>query len=81
MKIRITVYKTSGKYYTHEDVEQEEDILLFKEEFKQFIRDNIPANLGSGFIVVDDVDEIENQSFHNVLYRYDEVFNNNFYFG
>ena len=74
MYIRITVYKESGKYYTHEDVRCEKDIPLYSEEFKRFIVDNIPADLKCGFIVITDVGSLDEQTFHNELYQYKELF-------
>lgn len=71
MKIKITVYKASGKYYTEEIVENNTDILLFENKFKQFIKDNLPARVNGGYVVVEDVGE--NQSFHKALYKYDEL--------
>lgn len=76
MNIKISVYKASGKWYASEIVPIEKDKHIFTEEFQRFIRDNVPANIGEGFIVVDDVDDDEDSSsdFHNVLYRYGELF-------
>lgn len=71
MKIKITVYKASGKYYTDEIVENIEDIPMFKLEFNKFVRDNIPAKIGEGYIVVEDMSD--NQSFHQGLYKYNEL--------
>jgi len=75
MKIKITVFKPSGKYYTHEIIEHKEDIFLFKDEFKQLIRDNLPANLGNGYVLVQDAeDEDDGQTFHIALYTYEDLF-------
>ena len=71
MKIKITVYKASGKYYTDETVESDVDIPMFKDDFKKFIRENIPARIGEGYITVEDV--CDDQSFHQVLYLYNEL--------
>lgn len=79
MKIEITVFKNSGKYYTSEIAKSDNDIPIYDDNFKKFIRDNIPANLGSGFIMTNDVEN--NQSFHIALWRYDEVFCNTFLIG
>jgi hypothetical protein len=46
---------------------------MFKEEFMQFIRDNVPVKIGEGFIVIKDTKD--NQSFHVALYRFNEIFN------
>lgn len=72
MKLRITVYKESGKYYTHEDVECEKDIPSWGKEFKSFIRENLPAKLSEGYVVVED--RSDNQSFHQALYKYENLF-------
>lgn len=66
MKIKITMYKSSGKYYTEEIVENDKDILLFEKEFKEFVKKNLPATLENGYVTVEDVDL--NQSFHECLY-------------
>lgn len=72
MDIDIIVFKSNGKYYTSETIHSEEDIWLFKDEFIQFIKDNNPANIGEGFIVVRDAKD--NQSFHFALYKYNEIY-------
>lgn len=76
MKIEIIVFKGSGKYYTSETVENEEDILMFRPEFKEFIRNNIPAKISDGYLVVKDMEDVDynNQSFHYALYKYDDIF-------
>jgi hypothetical protein len=72
MEIEIIVFKNSGKYYTSDTVKSELDIWLFKDEFRQFVKDNLPAKIGEGFVTVRDTRD--NQSFHIALYRYDELF-------
>ena len=76
MKIEIIVFKGSGKYYTSDVVENEEDILMFRPEFKEFIRSNIPAKISDGYIVIKDPEDVDydNQSFHYALYKYNEIF-------
>jgi len=44
MKIKITVYKESGKYYTDEIVENVKDIPMFKDVFKKFIKKTFLRN-------------------------------------
>lgn len=76
MKIEIIVFKESGKYYTSDIVENKKDILMFEPEFEEFIRNNIPAKVSNGYIVVKDTEDVDynNQSFHYALYKYDEIF-------
>ena len=76
MKIEIIVFKGSGKYYTSDVAENEEDILMFKPEFKEFIRNNIPARVSDGYIVVKDLEDVDynKQSFHYALYHYNDIF-------
>lgn len=73
MEIKITVYKESGKYYTDTIAKSETDIPMFKQEFKKFVIDNLPAKLRNGYVIVEDVD-IEKQSFHQGLYKIDELY-------
>lgn len=70
MKIRITVYKDSGKYYTDGIAESEKDIWMWEDKFMEFVKNNLPARIGEGFVVVEDV--LDDQSFHQALYRYNE---------
>ena len=72
MKIEIIVYKESGKFYTKEIVEAKEDIPMYNDEFIEFIKNNIPAKIGEGYIVVRDYGD--NPSFHQALYTYKELF-------
>lgn len=77
MKIEILVFKDTGKYYTSDIVESDKDIAIFDSKFKLFIKNHIPANIGDGYIVVKDLEDVDykNQSFHNALYKYNEIFN------
>lgn len=70
MKIEITVYKESGKWYTSDIVESATDIPLWKDEFKQFIKDNNPADIGKGFIATRNVED----GFHSFLWRYEDLY-------
>lgn len=71
MKIEITVYKKNGKWYATEIVEVDKDIPMYKDEFKQFVKENVPANIREGFISTKDL----GNGFHNALWRYEEIFN------
>lgn len=72
MKLKITVYKESGKYYTDDTVENDKNIQLFDtQKFRKFIADNLPARIGEGFITVEDIDG--NESFHGCLLRHEDV--------
>lgn len=74
MKIEITVFKKSGKWYTSDIIESPENIMLSDDKFKDFIRKHNPANIGEGYIVVKNVDNGECTGFHNVLWTYDELY-------
>lgn len=74
MKVEIIVYKASGKWYTSDVVEVENDIPYWSDEFKEFIRNHNPANIGEGFIVTNDVDSGEYTGFHNALWLYSEIY-------
>ncbi|MDW7668057.1 MAG: hypothetical protein SCJ93_04475 [Bacillota bacterium] len=71
MKIRITSYKPSGKYYTEEIVEKDEDMYLFEDRFKRLVANNMYTCPG-GFVTVEDVD-YPSQSFHGALYKYEDL--------
>ena len=73
MEIEIIVFKNSGKYYTSDTVYSEQDIPIWSEEFKQFIKDYNPANIGEGFILTKDTDKF-NTGFHIALWRYNEIY-------
>lgn len=70
-KIRITMYKDSGKYYTDEVVTSEKNMFEWSDEFKRFVVDNLPATLSEGYIVVEDMPD--GHGFHNVLYKTSEL--------
>lgn len=72
MELEITVYKGSGKWYASHVVRNEEDIHNFKEEFLKFVFQNLPARVTDGYVVVKDVGV--DQSFHNSLYLYNELY-------
>lgn len=73
MKIKITVYKDTGKFYTSEEVEHSEDIPSWEDEFKDFIIKNLPAKYTDGYVVVEDIGD--NETFHNSLYKMNELLN------
>lgn len=52
MEIIITVYRPSGKYYACNEITYDVDTPLFKDEFKQFVREHLPAHLSDGIVVV-----------------------------
>ena len=68
MKIEITVYKETGKYYTSTIVENETPIMLFEEDFKKFVAENLPAIISDGFVVTRNADP-DSQEFYERLYR------------
>lgn len=70
MKIEIIIYKESGKWYTHDIIESDIEIPMYKEDFKEFIKKHNPADIGSGFIVTRDVED----GFHDALWRYNEIY-------
>lgn len=72
MEIEILVFKESGKWYASQTVKNDIDIPLFKDEFKEFIKKNLPANIGEGYIVV--LDGNNNSSFHMRHYKYSDLF-------
>jgi hypothetical protein len=72
LDIEILVFKGNGKYYTSDTVHNDEDIWLFKDEFIKFIKDNNPAKIEDGYIVVKDASD--NQTFHYALYKYNEIY-------
>lgn len=56
--------------YTSEIIEIDNNIPMWDEEFKQFIKDNNPANIGEGFISTKDIGD----GFHDALWRYNELY-------
>ena len=72
MRVTIDVYKDNGKWYTGDTAYSDVDIPLWDEKFKQFVWDNLPAKIGSGFVVVKDIDST-GPGFHYALYRYEEL--------
>lgn len=74
MKLHITIYKSTGKYYTDTVVECSENIPLWDDRFRAFIKKHLPVSQSSGgYIVVQDV--AGESGFHNCLLTYDELMN------
>lgn len=74
MEIDIVVYKESGKYYSNNVVVSEVDIPLYSDDFIPFVVKNLPARVEGGFVVVRDAND-DNGTFHEALYRMDELLN------
>lgn len=72
MELKITIYKESGKYYTDEVIKHKKDLQPWSEEYREFLKSNLPATCNDGYIVVEDASE--EQSFHNALYKYEDLF-------
>lgn len=70
MTLEITVYKDTGKFYTSALVTGD-DIPMYAPGFKAYIRQNLPAVVKDSFVVVRDDDK--NATFHNCLFRIDEL--------
>ncbi len=72
LKVKIMVFKNTGKFYTGGIATNEVDIPLWKDEFKEFIKNNIPVRcMTDGYIVVEDIDDGE--GFHVALYKSEEL--------
>lgn len=71
LSISIDVYKASGKWYAGDVAKSEQDIPLFEDAFKAFVRDNLPASIGEGYVVVKD--SPDGDGFHCLLYTYAEL--------
>lgn len=72
MKIKITVYKESGKFYASDIVENDEPIFIYEDEFKQFIFYNLPAIVDDGYVTVTNIDE-NDSNFYEVLYTMERL--------
>lgn len=75
MCIEITCYKETGKFYTSTIYEQQQDVPLHKEEFKQVVKDALAEVLAgnwSGYIVVRDI--ADSNGFHNHLFTAEEIY-------
>lgn len=71
LHISICVYKPSGKWYTSGEATSEENIPLWDDAFKQFVREHLPAQINDGYVVVNDCDDGE--GFHHVLYTHETL--------
>jgi len=67
MNIKITIYKSSGKYYTSQVCYEDKNINLFDDEWINWLNDHLPAHLEEGYAVTEDWDSYE--GFHNALYK------------
>ena len=74
-KIQIIVFKPSGKYYTSTNwLEVPNDIMLFHDEFEEFVRNNCGVYYESSFnydLVV--IDSDENDGFYTTMFKYKEM--------
>lgn len=74
MRLEITIYKDTGKWYTDCIAEHQEDIPLWKDDFLIFIAENMPTSSVDGYVVVRDMpDGCNEQSSHNVLFKCSEI--------
>lgn len=72
--IIITVWKDSGKYYTHDRVMIPAEYNTFEDRFKQFVWKHRGATCSGGFITVQDAQDAPADSgFHFALFRTDEM--------
>lgn len=69
--VSIAVFKNSGKYYTSCEAEHKRNLMIFEDEWKEFVITNLPAKIEDGFVVVMDLPDGE--GFHCVHYRYEEL--------
>ena len=71
MKLEITVYKPTGKFYSSCEVESP-DIPYFKDEFVEFVRENLPAKYAGGYVVIRDLED--GYGFHNCLIKMEDLY-------
>ena len=71
MKLHITAFKDTGKFYLDNIVTYDTDIPIHRPEFKTFIQNNAPALPTGGFVLVQD--EPENKTFHTHLFHVDRA--------
>lgn len=57
MKLLLSVYKDTGKYYTSNVIETDIDVIKQDAEYMQLIRDNCPAKLTDGYMIVKNEDD------------------------
>lgn len=72
MELEVTVYKESGKYYTSSIIRSEKEIPLWKDDFKVFVANNLPALYSGGYVTVADTKD-DCEGFHHALYKFDEL--------
>lgn len=71
LKLDIRVFKGTGKFYASSEIEQEEDIPIFDDRFKRLIKENLPATLTDGTVVV--TDKADGDGFHTILYHMEDI--------
>lgn len=71
MKLEITVYKPSGKFYSSCEVESP-DIFYCEDEFVKFVRENLPARYAGGYVVIRDLED--GDVFHNCLIKMEDLY-------
>lgn len=71
MKLNITLYRPSGKFYASHVVDMP-DANIWDVGFLQTLRENLPGTYYDGYVVV--TDACEGQGFHNALFTWSAVF-------
>lgn len=71
MHLQITVYKDTGKFYTSCEVTGP-NISMFRDDFYEFIKRNLPSKCENGYIVVQDISY--SSDFHNCLIKMNDLF-------
>ena len=71
IRIKITSYKPSGKYFDEGIIEIHENMNVWDKEFYQILLDN--SSYKGGFIVVDDIDFEKHNKFFQHLFRYEDL--------
>jgi len=74
MKILLTVYKDTGKYYTSESVETDIDPIKQHEAFLELIKEKCPARLTNGVMTV--MNQDEDGTFVNRMYPLNQLLDN-----
>lgn len=70
MKVKITIYKQTGKFYT-DTVAILPNVEMWDPKFITGVYDSLPAHIPNSYITVEDLPETP--GFHQVLYRYEEL--------
>lgn len=55
--IRISVFKPSGKWYTSTEIEVNEEYPVWSDDFKELIKNNLPARIEDGYVVTTNMTE------------------------